>query len=377
MHHDIHQQLMDILNRLPVTGTMEGRDVLLEGIPRHLTAPFTRSPMNRYVDLGKLLEQLEQLGQLEANGARPLLTFLKNAHRSVTGTELGRTLQTCIEQLEREPQKDLALFSPYDLLLPEIPETLIFGGSDERLPSAFFEGAMRVQQSVVRLRVPRFFHGMKDKGAGFGTGWLVTPQLLLTNHHVIAARLPKEPAPTDADLQIQAEQAISWFDYLGDEGAQKTCECRELVHENARLDYALVRLESLPVLENRQPLSIMPYQQLHKADRLNIVQHPGGGPMRYAIRNNFYVGKGDSPDFIRYLTDTEGGASGAPVFDDDWLVVAIHRAARKIQPQSYRGETIKYHNEGIEIHAILADLPPALRQEIHEAQGWKNQTSSP
>ncbi|GHO90442.1 hypothetical protein KSF_004900 [Reticulibacter mediterranei] len=75
-------------------------------------------------------------------------------------------------------------------------------------------------------------------------------------------------------------------------------------------------------------------------------------------------------NLLRYLTDTEAGASGSPVCDDDWLGVAMHCAARKISPESYKGETIKYHNEGIDIHAILDDLPPQLRQEIYEAQGW-------
>ena len=98
--------------------------------------------------------------------------------------------------------------------------------------------------------------------------------------------------------------------------------------------------------------------------------------MRYAIRNNFFVGYGDKPYQIRYLTDTLSGSSGAPVFDDNWQAVALHRGYKPVNPDLYKGEAgkseiVKYHNEGIVINDILAQLPQTVLQEIKHAQEWE------
>ncbi len=54
----------------------------------------------------------------------------------------------------------------------------------------------------------------------------------------------------------------------------------------------------------------------------NIVQHPNHAPKKVGLRNNA-VYDIDSKQ-LYYFTDTMGGSSGAPVFDDDWRVIAIH-----------------------------------------------------
>jgi hypothetical protein len=92
--------------------------------------------------------------------------------------------------------------------------------------------------------------------------------------------------------------------------------------------------------------------------------------LRYAIRNNFYLGTGYVLHQLRYLTDTEPGSSGSPVLDDSWRVLALHHAYRAVPPEQYKGDIVKYHNEGVALHAVLDDLPPAVRQEIVAAQGW-------
>lgn len=92
----------------------------------------------------------------------------------------------------------------------------------------------------------------------------------------------------------------------------------------------------------------------------------------FAIRSNYYVGlvsTSDQPARIQYLTDTEPGASGSPVFDDNWHVVALHHASVKVPESQYKGEVIKYNNQGIEIHAIIDDLKQDIRAEIQKAQG--------
>ncbi len=67
-----------------------------------------------------------------------------------------------------------------------------------------------------------------------------------------------------------------------------------------------------------------------------IIQHPDGRQKHLAIRNNqitVYAQDGDLSDadraannFLYYSTDTLPGSSGAPVFSDQWYVIALHRA---------------------------------------------------
>ena len=106
----------------------------------------------------------------------------------------------------------------------------------------------------------------------------------------------------------------------------------------------------LPVVPDRSELT--------RGARLNIIQHPQGGPKRIAIRSNFYFdvhSTAREPDRLRYLTDTEPGSSGSPV-------VALHHAAVAIPGENYRGEVIKYNLKDQHIPLEVRDwgdrLPP-------------------
>jgi endonuclease G len=147
----------------------------------------------------------------------------------------------------------------------------------------------------------------------------------------------------------------------------------DLVACDVDLDYALVRLDDSPRLAGRGHMRLAPNAPLERGTRLNIVQCPGGGPLRLAIRNNYFVGMGPRTNHIRYVTDTMEGSSGSPVLDDEWRVVALHRGAHAVDPQAIPREdqttpVVKFHNMGIGIHAVLAHLPEAPRQEILAAQ---------
>ena len=149
----------------------------------------------------------------------------------------------------------------------------------------------------------------------------------------------------------------------------------EIIASDRVLDYALLRLEDSPGLPARSRMTLARNSKLEQGARLNIVQCPDGGPLRFAIRNNFFVGRGEQSYQVRYLTDTKPGSSGSPVLNDNWQVVAMHRGFKTINPDAYPSEdgskqqVAKYHNEGIAIHDILAHLPEGSRKEIEAAQG--------
>jgi endonuclease G, mitochondrial len=368
----LRKRLLDLLVGLPGIQDFSFRTSLLFGIPDNVMAGLTRNAGMAMADVATYLHELERLGRLEATGERPLVIIIENALRATRGTTLGRELEELRAALERAYGTE----PPSPLLAPLTRELLVFGGRDQRVDHAFFATALERARAVCRLLVPRFFDGHEDAGRfAYGTGWLAAPGLLFTNHHVLAARGEKESAPSDADFRRQGERALAWFDYHLEGGTHVQRRVRTILASDQELDYALLELEDGEGFADRR-LPIAPATvALERSDCLNIIQHPNGGPARFAVRNNFYAGPGERSHHLRYFTDTESGASGSPVFDDRWTVVAMHHAYCPVPPALYqdasgRQDKVKYHNQGIVMAAIMAHLPPAARDRIAASQGW-------
>jgi endonuclease G, mitochondrial len=85
-------------------------------------------------------------------------------------------------------------------------------------------------------------------------------------------------------------------------------------------------------------------------DPVNIVQHPLGGLKQVALYHN-HVAFVDR-DIIQYLTDTQPGSSGSPVFNDAWQVVAVHHAGR----HDPSGKAPFIRNEGVRASVLLEAL---------------------
>ena len=85
---------------------------------------------------------------------------------------------------------------------------------------------------------------------------------------------------------------------------------------------------------------------------MSIIQHPQGGPKQIAVTANQVVNIFDHR--LQYTTDTLPGSSGSPVFNDDWKVVAIHRAGGNLLTNK-RGDR-RFANEGILLSYIFDDL---------------------
>ena len=379
----LQNKFIDALLQLPVTDTFEGRSSLLEGLPR---IALNRNQNISRLDLNQIISGFVRLGRDTKTGVRPLIVIAENAMQYIQGWEgeLNSIFKEIIQELESYYGGEI----PTPSIPPPEPEKLLFKGRDERVPFIFLQKALETSKSISRLRVPRIFAGKaKDNEATFGTAWIIAPGILITNHHVIDARDRRYESPaTPEDFQLQAENLTAWFDFFSESGSYLACQNAELLASNQKLDYAIVRLKESEKIADRQPLCLIEKEpELGRGYRLNIVQHSRGGPLIYAIRNNFYLGVGANKDFLRYLTDTEGGSSGSPVLNDSWKVIGLHHAATPVPPEYYaslpqeryqtlpqemlKGEVINYHNEGIAIHAILNDLPPNLRSKIRLESG--------
>ncbi|QDQ90959.1 endonuclease [Rhodococcus sp. WB9] len=178
---------------------------------------------------------------------------------------------------------------------------------------------------------------------GYGTGFLVSPTLLLTNHHVL---------PT-ADT---ARSSVIEFDYQdGIDGKPRPVQMfpldpgRFYLADRER-DFALVAVGAEP-----GTLAQFGFNPLIQAEGkavigefVTIVQHPRGEKKQIALRENRIV---DIPErFLHYSADTEPGSSGSPVFNDQWEVVALHHASVRAPQHTEFGGVL---NEGVRISRIL------------------------
>jgi hypothetical protein len=360
---DIQEALIDILMRVPAFQNKENRNSLLLHLD-DLSVLIERSdvPLTDLIEIVRTVGAYKQL----RTGVWPLVILMRNAQRYCPPvTELGGELEKLLAEFE------LSLNTQPIIQLPEI---LI--GADERLGVSFLENALRAQRSVARLLIPRISN---DQPIGnppehvTGTGWIIGPNMLLTNHHVIAARFPGELDASATDMLNQARGTIAWFGYNSWNAVHVDYRCKDILQSSEKLDYALLLMEDNSIsgdvpFSNWGRLSIVSVQPLfEKGSRLNIIQHPRGEEKRFAIRSNFYVGKisiSEQPARIQYLTDTEPGASGSPIFNDNWQVIGMHHAAIRVPETQYKGEVIKYNNQGVEITAILSDLEENIRSRI-------------
>ena len=183
-------------------------------------------------------------------------------------------------------------------------------------------------RAVARLRVRR----SDGSSEWMGTGFLVAPGLLLTNHHVLATI-------------SSASLAIAEFNYEHDiNGVASQRQVFNLMPStlffaNADLDMSFVQVaprsfEGMPLSDyGFLPLISQSGKGLER-EWVSIIQHPGGQPKQISIRDSQVVKLNEEDGinieldkFIHYSADTEPGSSGAPVFNDQWQVVALHHKA--------------------------------------------------
>lgn len=184
---------------------------------------------------------------------------------------------------------------------------------------------------------------------GNATGFLLGTDMIMTNNHAFTGK--QGILATEAN----ARGAIATFNYeRGESGEDAPSQSYELAPEmgffaRTDLDYALCHIRGMPG-DRWGWLQLSDAADLAVGDDVYIIQHPRGRPKQLSAAGNevTYL----DPPVIQYTNDTLFGSSGAPVFDFEWRLVALHHAYRE---QGAEGRTF-YRNEGYLSSAILRDL---------------------
>jgi V8-like Glu-specific endopeptidase len=236
-------------------------------------------------------------------------------------------------------------------------------GTNDMVGVAFLEQGLQVAHSVGRVWI-----GITGgQPIGYGTGFLISPRLLLTNNHVLpssavarksliemnyqlglnGAFLPTTTFVLDPDVffftDVHLDYAVSAVQRTGGGGGQLTAfGWNTLIEEEGK---AII------------------------SQWLNIIQHPNGEAKQLGLRENQLVDVME--EFLHYKTDTAPGSSGSPVYNDRWEVVGLHHSGvpdknaagqvlaidgRVWQPSMGEHRIKWISNEGIRISRLLAHL---------------------
>ncbi|MCF3962589.1 trypsin-like peptidase domain-containing protein [Streptomyces fuscigenes] len=212
------------------------------------------------------------------------------------------------------------------------------------LDVSFLARGVEVAASVVRLLVT-FPHAQCH-----GTAFRIGDDLLLTSHHVLHDKRRGS---------IRAEHVEAWFgferDLSGNHLEHQVVPCNpESVEGDPQRDWAVIRCAA-PIPAGVPSIDLDDTATVEPGDRVYIIQHPHGGLKKLAAHHNIVRHADD--DVVQYWTDTERGSSGAPVFDQEWRLVALHR--RSVPgPRSPQGDE-EFRNEGIRIHHVAAGVRSA------------------
>jgi endonuclease G len=227
----------------------------------------------------------------------------------------------------------------------------IWGKTFDFLDVSFLDRGVVAADAVARI-------AFRD-GRAQGSGLLVAPALLLTNHHVIDS--PSAAAELCAELRYERNASAR--------GARASfafdAERCFVTDTTDGLDFTLVHIGR--ALEGDLPIGRFPWLPLSDApdkhmlgEVANIIQHPQGRYKELVLRENQLVARDELARVLHYVADTEPGSSGSPVFNNEWQVIALHHWGGPWLEQRDAAGPRREINEGIRISEIVKFLRGAV-----------------
>jgi hypothetical protein len=253
-------------------------------------------------------------------------------------------------------------------------------------PAVFRRQMARCEGQVCRVEV---YSGLPPQ---YGTGFLLGPDIVMTNYHVVEPVIKGEVTPDKVALRFDYQaledgvgvgRGTAYDLELGGEPGAWLIDSSPYspIDTNggpgdpspAHLDYALLRVKGTPGNDPvGGPRPAPPAQKpeprhwveipgrthdFEKSKTVFILQHPDDRPLKFEMDTNSVLGLNGNRTRVRYATNTAPGSSGSPCFDGDWNLIALHHAGDPKYQQFYRAE----YNQGIPLTAILALMTERVR----------------
>lgn len=182
----------------------------------------------------------------------------------------------------------------------------------------------------------------------YGTGFRIGRDLLLTNHHVLYDHGNANAKATAVEAWFGYERTFAGLDLKpvianGDPASIVGAEDH---------DWAVIKVQGgMP--GDAPIISVTGGKPVGVDDRVYIIQHPNGSPKKIGMIHN--VVRFVDDNVVQYLTDTEGGSSGSPVFNEQWELVALHHKWVEAKANGVP----EFRNQGQRIERVVEGLTAA------------------
>lgn len=220
-------------------------------------------------------------------------------------------------------------------------------GRSTLLPINFLEKGVQKSKAVGKVEIKTGTNSVK-----VGTGFLfrvkgIEELFFITNYHVINDSKDIDRTKIIFDYQLAVDDnTVQSKSFSIDKNGPWYCSA---VHE---YDATIFRL-----LDDNGVLAQYGYLELKEIkvcpnDFVNIIHHPGGEMKQISLYHNIVTNVNGR--VVQYLTDTLKGSSGAPVFNSDWEVVALHHSGGSEKTgEASLPVGVKSRNEGVFINNIV------------------------
>lgn len=244
-------------------------------------------------------------------------------------------------------------------------ELVLFKESGFEGVKAWLEKLDRFQRWVCRIEPQPWT--APEANRGYGTGFLIAPDVVITNDHVASGY---ETVPGFWNDPARARNVVCRFDcnaplWSAADGTPRALAADYPILRSPldELDFALLKLAPLkePVAGDAGPAGKRGYatpvgHNFKSSEPLLILQHPMGDPLKLAFGS--VTPAADWPaDRIAYKVNTAAGSSGSPCATQKLEIAALHHWGAGAQ------------NSGVLFSAILAFLRKPEHAEKLKAAG--------
>ncbi|GAB9472516.1 hypothetical protein Gpo141_00009692 [Globisporangium polare] len=274
-------------------------------------------------------------------GDQAIVEFQPSADSSVSGGDFGFT----VDKISRSSTSGSS--------------STVCGTDDSRPAKCFTDdisGSLGIPEAYAKSQaVARLF--MIGTGE-VCTGWLVGSEgHLITNAHCIDSHT--KAANTDFELGAESSSCSEECQSLaGCKIGKLVASTSELIAFDAKIDYALVKLQTVVDLSSYGHMSLRVSGPI-EGEQIYIPQHPGGWATRIAAvddSDNVTRIGGVSVETpcgsgrVEYTADTREGSSGSPVLAaSDNRVVTLHSCGPSKDAKTCT-------NSGVDIRSVIWDL---------------------